>query len=665
MKNRKRALSILTCGLLLANLLCGCKGGDASGGSASASSGTDGTQTPASASSGTSGAAQTAASGVSGEAPAATASVVFGADGAAVSGEGASYADGVLTVTESGVYAISGSTQDGRILVDAPDAAVTLLLEGADIACPDGAALYVYDADSVTLWLADGSENVLSDGESYAFDGAQESEADEEPNACVYAKDDLVIAGTGALTVNGNYNNGITCKDTLVIGTANVTVNAVNHGVNGKDSLTVTGAGLTVTAGGDAVRSTNDSDETLGWITVEDSTLDLTSGEDGIQAETVLTLRGGSCKIVSGGGSGGTLSADQSAKGLKAGTQIVLESGSYDLDCLDDAVHSNGDALIAGGEFVIATGDDGVHADNAVQVSGGTITITACYEGLEGLTVDVSGGEIDITASDDGINAAGGADQSGFGFGFGNFGGMTPPDGTDGNPPELPDGETMTPPDGNPPEMPGSDGSTPSMPGGETGNVSTNGEDASPDGASSGFTPDSFASGSDACITISGGVIRIDAGGDGIDSNGDLVVTGGEVYVSGPTSDGDSALDYDGTASVSGGVFIAAGSSGMAMNFGSGSTQGSILVNLGGRQSGEISLTDADGNVLASWTPAKEYASVVVSCAGITDGGTYTVQAGGASQTVTMSGLIYGAGMSMPGQGGGFGGQGGPGGKRP
>ena len=608
MKNRKRALSILTCGLLLANLLCGCKSAAASGGSASASSGTAGTQTSASASSETSGAAQTAASGISGEAPAATASVVFGADGAAVSGEGASYADGVLTVTEGGVYAISGSTQDGRILVDAPDAAVTLLLEGADIACPDGAALYVYDADSVTLWLAGGSENVLSDGESYAFDGAQESEADEEPNACVYAKDDLMIAGTGALTVNGNYNNGITCKDALVIGTANVTVSAVNHGVSGKDSLTVTGAGLTVTAGGDAVRSTNDSDGTLGWITVEDSALYLTSGEDGIQAETVLTLRGGSCKIVSGGGSGGTLSADRSAKGLKAGTQIVLESGSYDLDCLDDAVHSNGDVRIAGGTFVITTGDDGIHAGNAVQVSGGTITIAECYEGLEGLTVDVSGGEIDITAADDGINAAGGADQSGFGFGFGNFGGMTPPDGTDG--------------------------------------------------ASSGFTPDSFVSGSDACITISGGVIRIDAGGDGIDSNGDLVVTGGEVYVSGPTSDGNSALDCDGTASVSGGTVIAAGSSGMAMNFGSGSTQGSILVNLGGRQSGEISLTDADGNVLASWTPTKEYASVVISCAGIADGGTYTVQAGGTSQTVTMSGLIYGAGMRTPGQGG-------PGGKRP
>ena len=49
------------------------------------------------------------------------------------------------------------------------------------------------------------------------------------------------------------------------------------------------------------------------------------------------------------------------------------------------------------------------------------------------------------------------------------------------------------------------------------------------------------------------------AGGDGIDSNGDLNVSGGEIYVSGPTSDGDSTLDYDGAATVTGGTIVAAG----------------------------------------------------------------------------------------------------------
>ena len=80
------------------------------------------------------------------------------------------------------------------------------------------------------------------------------------------------------------------------------------------------------------------------------------------------------------------------------------------------------------------------------------------------------------------------------------------------------------------------------------------------------------------------------AGGVGIDSNGDLNVSGGEIYVSGPTSDGDSALDYDGAATVTGGTIVAAGYSGMAQNFGSDSTQGSTCTVTIGGQSTDVTL---------------------------------------------------------------------------
>ena len=43
---------------------------------------------------------------------------------------------------------------------------------------------------------------------------------------------------------------------------------------------------------------------------------------------------------------------------------------------------------------------------------------------------------------------------------------------------------------------------------------------------------------------FSGGHTEIDAEGDGIDANGILTVSGGETYVSGPTGDGNGALDY-------------------------------------------------------------------------------------------------------------------------
>lgn len=127
------------------------------------------------------------------------------------------------------------------------------------------------------------------------------------------------------------------------------------------------------------------------------------------------------------------------------------------------------------------------------------------------------------------------------------------------------------------------------------------------------------------------------------------------MYVSGPTSDGDGALDYDGTADVTGGVLIAAGSSGMAQNFGeSGSTQGSILLAYSENLTGTVRVLDTDGTVLAEYTPTKRYRSVVVTVPGMTTGGTYTVEVGGRSQEVTLSNLIYGS----SGMGGGFGGPG-------
>ena len=453
-----------------------------------------------------------------------------------------------VTITDGGVYVLTGTLTDGRVLVNAPGADVTLVLRDADITCVDSSALYIYKAANVLVYLPDGTASTLTDGSSYDDSGSFSSTTDEEPNACLYSKSDLVIAGGGTLTVTGNANNGITGKDTLKIEGTAVNVTAANHGINGKDCLVLKQANVTVTSGGDALRATNDSDSALGCILIGASVLTLTAGEDGIQAETTLTLFDTTGTITSGGGSSASLADDTSAKGIKSGTDITVRSGSYTLDCADDGVHANGNVTISGGTFAITTGDDGVHADETVTTTDGTLNIPKCYEGIEGQTIDISGGTIDIVSGDDGLNAA---------------------------------------------------------------------------------------------------------GGDGIDSNGDLTVSGGEIYVSGPTSDSDSALDYDGAATVTGGTVVAAGYSGMAQNFGANSTQGSILLTCQSASTETIRVTDASGNVLAELTPAKAYTCVIVSTPALTQGITCTVTMGGQSTNVTLESLIYGSG----GMGGGMGGQ--------
>lgn len=521
--------------------------------------------------------------------------IIFFGETASVSGSGATAEGGVVTVSAAGTYVLRG-TGAGRVIVNAKKQDVVLVLENLNLTCSYGSPLYIYKSSSTTVYLADGSENALTDGEVYTYDNEYSSAEDEEPNACLYSKSDLIIAGSGKLIVTANQNNGITGKDTLKIDGATVVVTAKSHGINGKDSLTIRAAKITVTSGGDALRSTNDYDTALGFIVIVDSDLTLTSGEDGVQAETTLTISGGTCTVTSGGGASGKVDSDTSAKGLKANGNLCLLSGAYALNCCDNAIHSNANIVIKGGTFTIATGDNGIHADENVTVSGGAITVTKSYEGIEGKSIDLTGGEISVTASDDGLNAAGGADSSGFGGpGFGG--------------------------------------------GDRFGTAS-----------------------SDVYIRIAGGKLYVNASGDGIDSNGNLIVSGGETYVDGPTGNGDGALDYDGTATITGGILVAVGSSGMAQNFGTASTQGSILLNFSTGSKSAVTLTDAQGNVLVSYTPSKTYNSVVISCPGLVQGGTYTVSACGQNSSVTLSSLIYGSGM---GGGGGQPGGNQPGGNRP
>lgn len=100
-----------------------------------------------------------------------------------------------VTITDGGVYVLTGTLTDGRVLVNAPGADVTLVLRDADITCTDSSALYIYKAANVLVYLPDGTASTLTDGSSYDYSDSFSSADDEEPNACLYSKSDLIIAG--------------------------------------------------------------------------------------------------------------------------------------------------------------------------------------------------------------------------------------------------------------------------------------------------------------------------------------------------------------------------------------------------------------------------------------------------------------------------------------
>ncbi|MDX9722526.1 MAG: carbohydrate-binding domain-containing protein [Myxococcota bacterium] len=134
---------------------------------------------------------------------------------------------------------------------------------------------------------------------------------------------------------------------------------------------------------------------------------------DAIQAETQLLASGGSFSIEAGGGSSASLATDASAKGLKAGSLVQISGGSFDLDCADDAIHSDDAIVIENGSFQLRTGDDAVHGEESLSILGGELEISTSYEGIESKELLIEGGQIRVLSSDDGVNGAGGVDGSG------------------------------------------------------------------------------------------------------------------------------------------------------------------------------------------------------------------------------------------------------------
>lgn len=323
-----------------------------------------------------------------------------------VSGSGASANGSTLTISADGVYEISGTLSDGQIIIDAPNKAkVELVLSGINVASSKNAAIYCKSCDDLFITLAENTQNIISDSQNYTYDDV----AKQEPNAVLFSKTDLNIGGTGWLTVNANFKHGINTKDDLVIEGGGFHVNAVSDAIKGKDSITILNGKFEITSGGDAFQASNADSAELGYVQIVNGDFVIKAVGDAIQAETSLVILDGSFDITTDGTPAGR---SNSQKGLKAGTLLTVENGSYRIISKDDAVHSDVDVKIEGGTFYIETRDDGIHADRNLYINGGELEIPVCYEGFEGTIIEVNGGRSFIKASNDAISAAAGTPEA-------------------------------------------------------------------------------------------------------------------------------------------------------------------------------------------------------------------------------------------------------------
>jgi len=236
--------------------------------------------------------------------------------------DGVTVEDGTLTITKAGTYKLSGEYQ-GQIKIETADSdAVRLVLDNANITNSSGAALNVVNADEVILYSASGTTNTISDGADYTATG------EDDPDAVVYSKADLTIAGEGTLKVNGNHEDGIHTSDGLVIASGTLEVNAANTGIKGKDYVDILGGTINVTAQQDGIKSTNDTDEGQGWTRLSNGTVTVNAGDDGFKASRVVEI------------SGGSLTVEQSDEGIEA-QYINVSGGDVNVTSADDGMNAS------------------------------------------------------------------------------------------------------------------------------------------------------------------------------------------------------------------------------------------------------------------------------------------------------------------------------------
>ena len=611
------------------------------------------------------------------------ASITLSGSTAQSNGSGVSINNATVTISKEGCYLISGELEDGQIIVDAGDSdKVQLVLNKASIHCSTGSAILVRNADKVKVTLAADSENELSDGTEYQTD-------DDNPDAALFSKDDLVINGSGSLTVQGNYKHGIAGNDDLVITGGRLTVNSLSHALRGKDSVAILDGTFVLTSQKDGIQASNTEDSTKGWVQSDGGNFTIQSSGDGIQAETNLSIYDGSFTITSGGGAvngadhtenrGGGFGRPGGNRPDSANGQTSPEMSSQPAECGQTPSEmpsqpaeggqtpsempsqpAEGEQSSSGNESdyseLIFDPDDfddtstadsdttvstkGIKAGNALLIQQGTFVIDSADDAIHSnYSVTIDGGSFQLSSGDDGIHAEA----------YLNINGGTTTiaesyEGLEAAQIHISGGTTQvfSSDDG----LNATGGSSFELVDGllVLKDISSSDTEQTFGGRGGMFEVE------DNCdITISGGNLTVTtSNGDGIDSNGSLNVSGGTVLVFGSSSGGEGALDYTGSSSISGGTLVALGSSGMAQSMEPDDSHATLMVTWDEVQPAgtRLTLCTQQGEILCSLQSTNSFQTAVISTDSLSAGQEVSLYTGGTvnsdSQLLTMGTLSDG-----------------------
>lgn len=198
-----------------------------------------------------------------------------------------------IVISKAGEYTFSGYFGQKQIYVDAQDAEVELVLAGCTLENSSDSAIYVENADKVTVKVPDQCISGIFDYRPKKVD-----DNDETGSAAVFSKADLKLSGKGSLNIVADYNNGIHSKKDIKIKNITLEVTAPNNAIKGNDSITIESGNLKLTSTeGDGLK-TKSTDVSAkgrqkGIISIESGTIDIYAADECISASYDVVINEG------------------------------------------------------------------------------------------------------------------------------------------------------------------------------------------------------------------------------------------------------------------------------------------------------------------------------------------------------------------------------------
>ncbi len=548
------------------------------------------------------------------------------------------------TIKTGGTYILSGTNANARIVIKTSDE-IKLILNGVNLTSLTDSPLEIQKASKVTIYVASKTKNYFADSEANTLEAA-----------ILVKKVPLSIEGEGYLYVSGNglatdeIDSGVAIQDAKGISVTNTHIlvtSSNSYAIKAKLGFTATNAKLSLISSKDAIHTGSDTDDDgnvtdVGNVTINSSLLASKTKGDGIDSEGVITIIDSTTHIETEGTFILYESSNDTDGSLYEDSRYVKDGSSYKKIASDDlnryntryyleqkckGIKSEDAITISGGTHYLYTTDDCIASDTSIDILAADYTFytldqainsdQALNIGEESREENTSSFIVRIYHSYEGIQGGNINFYDGYTYIVSQDDGINATSDTDGY------------------------------------SISMNFHEYS--------------------------TVLVNAEGDGIDSNSNVTMDGGNLYVFGPTSGGDSSLDFDGTFTYTGGTILAFGQQGMVQTPNT-SSMNVLSYNLSSySQNAIVSIVGGDNEWSVILPKSYSQLNIIVGSANIASGTTYSLylnpttsaaykngvyvgsklSSGSSSISITASKGLSTYGTSSGGQGGGPGGQGG------